>query len=379
MSAKKVDYLVIGGGFYGCCLALFLRSVTPRVMIVEASDAIISRASRVNQARLHSGFHYPRSMITALKSQMLCSTFAAEFPEAIVDDYQMLYAIANRNSKVSANRFFQMFRNMQAPITLASPSEAAFFDQSMIDAVFRVEEYAFDHSILSKLVGNKISARNIELQLQTEVLSIQNDTDNEYATVHLSDGSEVLARQVFNVTYSQINWVLRASNLSPAKLKHELTGIVLMDPPDFLNGYAVTVMDGPFFSIMPYPAENKYSLTHVRYTPHLSWTDEEQNCSPYALLEAADKESQARHMILDAARYLPSISELRDYQSMFDIKTVLVKNEMDDGRPILVHRDSQNSRVTSLLGGKIDNVYDMMAHLKNEYKELASANMNLMA
>lgn len=375
---KKVDYLVIGGGFYGSCLAIFLRSVTPSVMLIEAGDEIMSRASRINQARLHSGFHYPRSMITALKSQMLCNTFAAEFPEAIVDNYKMLYAIASRNSKVSANRFFRMFQNMRSQISLASPNEVAFFDQNMIEAVFRVDEYAFDYSILARLVSTKILEQNIDLRLGTEAIRIQADIKSEHAVVQLSDGSEVLAKHVFNVTYSQINSILRASKLSLAKLKHEMTEIVLVEPPEFFEGYAVTVMDGPFFSLMPYPAEKKYSLTHVRYTPHFSWTDQTHKKSAYAILDTAERESKARHMIMDAARYMPSITEVKKHKSLFDVKTVLIKNERDDGRPILVHRDSSNGLVTSLLGGKIDNIFDMMAYLKREYREMSSASMSLM-
>ena len=106
------DYIIIGGGFYGCCLALYLRSISKRVLLVEAADRLMSRASRVNQARIHTGFHYPRSAITAVKSMLLHQQFLKDFPDAVVDDFQMLYAIARRRSKVSAKKFYRMFRDM---------------------------------------------------------------------------------------------------------------------------------------------------------------------------------------------------------------------------------------------------------------------------
>ena len=87
---RSVDYLVIGGGFYGCSLALFLRSVSDRVMLVEAGERLLDRASRVNQARVHTGFHYPRSMLTAVKSLVLHNRFASDFPDAIVDDVVLI-------------------------------------------------------------------------------------------------------------------------------------------------------------------------------------------------------------------------------------------------------------------------------------------------
>jgi glycine/D-amino acid oxidase-like deaminating enzyme len=379
VSGRCVDYLVIGGGFYGCCLALFLRSVTRDLTLVEAGDALMTRASRVNQARLHAGFHYPRSMLTALKSRKLCHQFAADFPDAIASDFQMLYAIARRRSKVSANRFLKMFENMQAPIAPALPSEAALFDERRIEAVFRADEYAFDYSVLARHLGARLDAHDVDLRLSTEVVRIEDDPDAEHAVVHLADGGEIRAGHVFNVTYAQINHLLRESGLPLARLKHEVTEIVLVDPPEEMRGYAVTVMDGPFFSLMPYPAERKYSLTHVRYTPHMSWTDQTQPVSPYAAFARAPKQSRARHMILDAARYMPAIAGIKDGRSIYDVKTVLVKNETDDGRPILVQQDPPGGRVTSVLGGKIDNIYDLFAHLRATHPALDAAHTRLMA
>lgn len=373
--ARSVEYLVVGGGFYGCCLALFLRSVTRDVTLVEAGDQLMMRASRINQARLHSGFHYPRSMLTALKSRKLSHRFAADFPDAIVSDFQMLYAVARQRSKVSANRFRKMFENMQAPIASAAPSETALFDDTRIEAVFRADEYAFDHSVLARHLAARLDALGVDLRFGSEVLRIDDDASAPHAVVHLSDGGEIRARHVFNVTYSQINHVLRASGLPLARLKHEVTEIVLVDPPRELRDYAVTVMDGPFFSLMSYPSEGKYSLTHVRYTPHMSWTDQAQPVSPYAVFARVARDSRARHMILDAARYLPCVAGIPGGRSIFEVKTVLVKNELDDGRPILVHEEPQGGRVTSVLGGKIDNIYDLFSHLHATHPALAAAHL----
>ncbi|KIC39061.1 hypothetical protein RA27_18120 [Ruegeria sp. ANG-R] len=374
-ASRNVDYVVIGGGFYGCCLALYLRSAVRDVVLVEAEEAIMTRASRVNQARLHSGFHYPRSMMTALKSRKLCRQFAQDFPEAIVSDFQMLYAIARQRSKVSANRFRMMFENMQAPITPALPSEVALFDERRIEAVFRADEFAFDYSVLARGLASRLDAVSLDIRLGTEVVSVDDLPGSDSAVVHLSDGSTINARHVFNVTYSQINHTLRQSGLPLARLKHELTEICLIDPPEEIQRYAVTVMDGPFFSLMPYPSSDKYSITHVRYTPHLSWTDQTQPVPPYAVMAESPLESRLKHMVLDAARYMPCVGSIRNGQSIYEVKTVLMKNESDDGRPILVHKEPQIGRVTSVLGGKIDNIYDLFSHLSRVSPHLAKADL----
>ena len=374
-SGKDVDYLIIGGGFYGCCLALYLRSISDRVLVVEAADRLMTRASRVNQARIHTGFHYPRSALTAVKSMVLHQRFMQDFPEAVIDDFQMLYAIARRRSKVSANRFHRMFRDIGAPIQPASASQAALFDNDMIEAVFACHETAFDYSILENLLSARLASAGVEVRLSTELVTLADAQTGIVAG--LSDGSEVTARYAFNITYSQVNAVLDKAELPRAQLKHELTELALVTPPPELDGMGVTVMDGPFFSCMPYPAEDLYSLTHVRYTPHESWTDETRTGASRILSPKHLPQSRATHMIRDGQRYLPSLAHARYEKSLFEVKTILVKNEHDDGRPILYQQKPADSRVVSILGGKIDNIYDLFDLIRTSSPEFASADDGL--
>ena len=372
---KDFDYLIIGGGFYGCCLALYLRSISDRVLVVEAADKLMTRASRVNQARIHTGFHYPRSALTAAKSMDLHQRFTQDFPEAVIDDFQMLYAIARRRSKVSANRFHRMFRDIGAPIQPASASQAALFDNDMIEAVFACHETAFDYSILENLLSARLASAGVEVRLSTELVTLADAQTGIVAG--LSDGSEVTARYAFNITYSQVNAILDKAELPRAQLKHELTELALVTPPPELDGMGVTVMDGPFFSCMPYPAEDLYSLTHVRYTPHESWTDETRTGASRILSPEHLPQSRATHMIRDGQRYLPSLAHARYERSLFEVKTILVKNEHDDGRPILYQQKPADSRVVSILGGKIDNIYDLFDLIRTSSPEFASADDGL--
>jgi hypothetical protein len=56
------------------------------------------------------------------------------------------------------------------------------------------------------------------------------------------------------------------------------------------------------------------------------------------------------------------------------VKTILLKNEADDGRPILYHRKPETSRVVSVLGGKIDNIYDLFEAVKDTGPRFAGLN-----
>lgn len=368
-SRSDYDYLVIGGGFYGCCLALYLRSISRRVLLIEASDSLMSRASRVNQARVHTGFHYPRSAVTAVKSMLLHQRFIKDFPEAVVDDFEMVYAIARRRSKVTAKKFYRMFRDMGAPIAPASPSHSALFNPAMIEAAFSCHEVAFDHSVLARLIGERLAHAGIELRLGTALSTLADRRTGIIAG--LSDGSEISAGYAFNITYSQINTVLAKAALPQASLKHEIAELALVEPPHELRRIGVTVMDGPFFSCMPYPAEGLHSLTHVRYTPHESWADDVARRDPYAHFASRAPLSRHAYMVRDAQRYLPCLADARHQRSIYDVKTVLIRNEHDDGRPILYHQKPATSRVISILGGKIDNIYDLFEAVRETAPEFA--------
>lgn len=62
-----MDAIIIGGGFYGAAIAIYLAKERglKRIMLIEREPALLKRASYNNQARVHNGYHYPRSFTTA--------------------------------------------------------------------------------------------------------------------------------------------------------------------------------------------------------------------------------------------------------------------------------------------------------------------------
>jgi hypothetical protein len=144
-------------------------------------------------------------------------------------------------------------------------------------------------------------------------------------------------------------------------LKAEITELCLVDPPPQLARRGVTVMDGPFFSCMPMPAEGCHSLTHVRYTPHASWDLRRGDLGrrPYGVLEGYPRGSRFLHMQRDAARYLPALRGLKQRGSLFEVKAVPNRHELDDGRPIMVRRHTADPLCASVLGAKLDSVFEL--------------------
>jgi glycine/D-amino acid oxidase-like deaminating enzyme len=361
LKTNDFDFIIIGGGFYGCCLALFLRSLTERILVLEAGEGLLERASRVNQARIHTGFHYPRSFSTALRSRALHARYVRDFAHAVVSDFDMLYAIATSRSKVSASRFARMFDVIDAPFYKAPRRLRLLFESELVEEVFVCREFAFDWSRLRDGLRARLEANSVSVRTGQTVDSALCEPDR--VVVRLTAGQELTTNVLFNVTYANLNSVALRSGLAPLELKHELAELVLVEPPPELVRLAVTVVDGPFFSAMPYPAEKLYSLTHVRYTPHVCWTDSANDTNPLEINRPLQRESRWRHMVQDAKRFLPCLQDAIYQRSLFDVKTVLVKNERDDGRPILLHRHSDAPRIYSVMGAKIDNIYDLFEAL----------------
>ena len=93
MSERDVNVVIAGGGFFGCTIAMMLHRRGLRPLVVEAEDELLTRASRVNQARVHGGYHYPRSLMTAYRSRHNYERFRSEYREAIVDKFTKIYGV----------------------------------------------------------------------------------------------------------------------------------------------------------------------------------------------------------------------------------------------------------------------------------------------
>lgn len=366
---STVDAVIIGGGFYGASIAIYLAKQRglKRIVLVERESALLTRASYNNQARVHNGYHYPRSFTTAFRSRVNLPRFVHDWPEAVKQDFTKLYAIARRNSKVTAKQFVRFCKEIGAKIEPADQSLHQLFEQRLIEEVFLVEEYAFDSSILASWAEQELNECGVEMRLGACVKKIDNFNQLLRVIVQDKEGceAEIVSRYVFNCTYSGLNQFAGDFPGTSTILKHEITEMTLMQAPPVLRNLGVTVMDGPFFSMMPFPARDLHTLSHVRYTPHNNWLDQ-PGLDPYQRMESYHCETRVERMMRDVSRYMPAIADAKYVESLFEVKTILVKNEGDDGRPILFERHNLMPNCYSILGGKIDNIYDVLEKLDAE-------------
>ena len=88
---KKV--LIIGGGFFGLFTANYMALKGYQVQVIEKEDDVMNKASLKNQARIHQGYHYPRSILTGLRSRKSFSRFNDDFESCINNSFKTLYDI----------------------------------------------------------------------------------------------------------------------------------------------------------------------------------------------------------------------------------------------------------------------------------------------
>ncbi len=362
---SEYDAVIVGGGFYGCCLALSLTRRLPRILILEREPDLLTRASYANQARVHNGYHYPRSLLTGMRSAVNYPRFVKEFEDCIDRTFLQVYAIARGTSKVTAYQFRKFCEQVGIPVKPAPPSIIKLFNPALIEAAFSAEECAFDAAKLRARMFLKLGEAGVSVACNQEVELVRQGPDESVVTV-LRDGSQVNSSYVFNCTYSHINQVLARSGLPLLALKHEVAELAIVEVPDALKEVGLTVMDGPFFSTMPFPALGLHSLSHVRYTPHESWSDFDGNHSHRG---DTHPQSKAVFMLKDAQRFVPALRDARVVQSLFQTKTVLLQNEVDDGRPILCRADHGVKNLFVILGAKIDNIYDIIETLEARHFE----------
>ena len=353
-------------------LAEYCAAEGHTVCIVEREQTWMQRASFHNQARVHMGYHYPRSVLTALRSSLSFPVFVDEFQDCVVSDFEKYYMIGKTLGKLTGLQFQKFCERINARCEPAPQRIQRLTTPRTIEACFAVKEYAFDALRLKSRMAQRLAAAKVQCLLGASMERLEQVHDELRVTIrHAASGEEEIlpADHVFNCTYAQLNEVTRKAGLEAVPLKHEVTEMCLVEVPDVLKNVGITVMCGPFFSCMPFPPAGMHSFSHVRYTPHYAWEDgpEAPGENTRKILDDGGWRSAWPFMQKDAARYIPVLEECRYRDSLWEIKTILPRSESDDSRPILFRPNHGIKGFHCVMGGKIDNVYDVVAAIASSH------------
>ena len=388
------DRIIIGAGLYGLYAARFCGLKGEKVLVLEMDREPFSRATYVNQARVHMGYHYPRSLSTATKSAGYFQRFCEDFPFAIYQEFDQIYATSARFSWTSAEQFVGFCK--AAGIRCEEVSPARYCNEGRCDGAFLTQEYTYDAMILRDFYLKELSALSKVTLLCGSTIEEIRKKGEAYCIKYSCKGErrEAAAPFVLNATYASTNQILkmaeqgageenagtgagntRADGFVPFKIKYELCEIILCNASERLNNTGITVMDGPFFSIMPFGLTGQHSLTAVSFTHHVTSYDETPSfscqegtdCSSITLgncnLCPHRPESAWPYMDHLAQKYLrPELGYTYD-RSLYSMKPILKSSEVDDSRPTAIRVNSVEPTFISVLSGKINTVYDLDEYL----------------
>jgi hypothetical protein len=366
MKRASYDRVVIGGGLFGAYSSLVLGKMGHKVLLVEQSSELMSRASLVNQARLHVGLHYPRSIVTARESLGYYIKFRERFPSAVFD-FQQVYAVSSHNSKTSPRDFQDFVNRLGLDFEAIDPDR--YFNPGVVELALKVEEPTFDAQILRAQILFEIeSDANIELCLNSAIVGGR--ISKAGSSLSFSNGSKVETDGIVIATYAGINPIRESLGLEGLPLSFELAEIILGTVSHEMSGIGFTVMDGPFWSMMPFGNSGSVSLTSVGITPlrknrSLPIFDCQSlrtGCTPLNLSNCntchVKPSSGLPHQIQQMKLFLKNQDFFTPIKSLMTVKSTLNTTEVDDARPTLIQKEP-DSKTWTVFSGKVSTLFDL--------------------
>ena len=370
------DKVIIGGGLYGLYAALFCGKKGQKVLVIEHDNEAFSRATYINQARVHMGYHYPRSYSTAKKSADYYDRFLEDYKFCINNEFDKIYAISKNFSWTNAKQFEKFCNDTQIPCKPINIDE--YLKPNFCEGAYLSRECTYDAQILKDyFLSEIVKYDTIEIRYNTKIIAVDKTIDDYKLT--LNDNQLISSSFVLNATYASINQILKLFNEEQLNIKYELCEVILCKVNDHLKNTGITMMDGPFFSLMPFGQTGYHSLTAVHYTPHKTSSDNlpsfdcqafsNNTCSPAQLGNCnscvAKPQSTWPYMKALALKYLNENTEIEFVETLFSIKPILQESEIDDSRPTIIKEFSSHPKFISVLSGKINTVYDLDLILSN--------------
>ena len=321
---------VVGGGWLGCHISNKLKD-TCTVTLYEKQD-LFGGSSFYNQNRLHAGFHYSRNWNTRKLCQTTFNKFIQDYGEVVSTVDRNLYIVPNHRSLLDFQTYKGIFEFEQYSFSEASTDAftdiegGICVDERYIDPV-KAKQY-FQHKLADITIYKEVGEQELELLAKTNDIVV-NTTNNILLPL-------------------------------PGHY-YELSLTLLYTRKNIRNFGAITMVDGPLFSIYPYSGDD-YTVTDVEYTP-LGTFETIQELQTY-------KEHLTCENVQEVVGKVQSkiLHYYKDFCKDFEYKgyytSIKVKNSSQsaDRSPTIV----KDGNIISCVTGKIQGVYNLENYIQNE-------------
>jgi len=293
---------IVGAGWFGCHIANKLKE-NHDVLLFDESG-IFSGASMSNQNRLHLGYHYARSHSTRFLCKQTFTKFKTDYDSLLSSVPKNIYAIPERNSIIDFKTYIKIFADYNFQLLshdyLNNISGAIGVSEKHINP-FAAKNY------FTKQLSNFLTIKKIE---DIESLSLSYDL-------------------IINCTNNNLNPITYQSFMQPCT-------IFLYEQIDNIPFDALTLVDGPLFSIFPF-YKNIFTVSDVEYTPDSSLTY-----------------SQRVQGIEDKIHfYYPDFHKKFQYHDYLKATKAKPTDMSDNRAPVI----TMNNNIINCYSGKIQGIY----------------------
>jgi hypothetical protein len=316
-----VNIRILGAGFYGCHIALRLISEGHEVEVHDIADRVFAGASGNMPARLHLGFHYPRSKLTRTACQAHAREFEERYGFLTRGVFENVYAIAAYDSLLDFGTYTQILQS-EVPFDTADPR--------------RLDLCHAEGAVLT-------SERHVLLDAARDFFTSELG-DRVHLNVVPGPADDPRWDMTIDCTFCALD------NEDVDRYEACLT-LLLEGPTD----KAVTIMDGPFPSLYPWDEDQGLSsLTSARWTPMAktcTWQDARafiHSVHPYAV------EAQGKAMIEQMASYYPRI---RDEYRVAEYRLAIRAMPRSAAAARLVSILQVGERALRVRAGKLDAIF----------------------
>ena len=337
--------VIIGGGIFGTTIALECAECAD-VTLFEKNGGLLQEASFVNQYRHHFGYHYPRSEETVRESQEAQDDFLRAYGAAIVLDISSYYCISTNGSRVTEEEYKEFCRKNSLPFSCAFPPGGAV-DRSRVGVCLKTSEPVYDYARLKLLIEERLRVcPEIQKRLGTAVTGIQLLSDGR-KLVKWKKGHEIgssPADFVINATYARENDFASWLGFPQKNLRMDLVELLLVRLP--ISRTALTVMDGPFATLVPTAENHIFTLGHVKESLHKKIVPKDGRVPRWRT-----PSSRWKRIMRESMKWFPILKDAEYIESRFVVRAVNAWREYDDARPSDISRHGFGC--WSVLGGKI--------------------------
>tara|TARA_Y100000593_G_scaffold82678_1_gene155461 strand:+ start:917 stop:1954 length:1038 start_codon:yes stop_codon:yes gene_type:complete len=330
---KKV-IKIIGAGLFGCCIAIELKKAGHEVILLEQDSDIMQRASKLNHNRIHFGFHYPRSVKTARQSLDGLVSFLLNFKDAIVSDFPNYY-MNHIDSNVSSDEYISFCDEVGISYEFEYPDKH-LLNKNNIDLSLKVNEPVFDYDILKSIVMNKLGG--VDLRLNTKF-----------------DGNTDGCDYIINSSYSNVNKINGILGLPKLNLKFQDVIVPIFKMKHDTVG--LTIMDGPFCSIMP---KGNNSNEFLLYHPKYSVVSESKKVID---ISKTDENILIDKIYENSKQFYPFLSNVEKIGCWRTIRALPVN--YNDARLSELFINNNNSNFITVLSGKVSTCWKVAYEIKS--------------